>query len=246
MSLIVRLKNQSFSNSRLPQINPNALLEVETGAIMHYQLQTSGKYYDNLAGSSYVLSETDNAPTFNSDGIEVDNDASLDTGLDLSGNATVCVVFEFVEASVMAGGYKGSNSGGSSIFSGSSGTHKMTCNGGLFSGSTDIVFSSSPTGFIFAALSVGSVNKALFYVANAVAQGAPANTATDATPTDWSDGSASSLYIGGKALNSGTFADSVNVAEMIVFQSEKTEAEMEAIYHRSKSRMAQRGITLAL
>ncbi|AFH14511.1 hypothetical protein I904_gp39 [Vibrio phage VvAW1] len=246
MAMVIKLKGVTFNNPNLPTLDGASLStsgrSVEGDALAHYLLGGSESSYVNLRATGYNLTPFTGDPTFTSQGVVVDKDSSLDTGILFGAGAegTICVVF------------KQENTAGNDVMPFGTLQQSQTVDGfAMFNDvSSQILFSNGrPTtnlmaqrslspispGFIFAALSVGN-GKQITYCPNTTGAAIDEHVSAGANLE-----SGRNLAIGSYHYYTSLGAD-CEVAEFIVFDRALTATELAAVYSRSQQRMEQKGI----
>ena len=93
--------------------------------------------------------------------------------------------------------------------------------------------------FIFVAQSVSASQDWVLFRGDATA-----SVVQTGSPSAAAEDTGKSIGIGNTAYTSGSFVTGGDYAEAIVFNAHKTQAELEAIYQRTRTRLATRGISL--
>lgn len=248
MAMVIKLKGVTFNNPNLPTLDGASLStsgrSVEGDALAHYLLGGSESSYVNLRATGYNLTPFTGDPTFTSQGVVVDKDSSLDTGIQFGSGAegTICVVFKQENTAgndVMPFGTLQSSAvqvvEGFAMFNDVS--SQILYSNGRATTNAMAQRSLSPItpGFIFAALSVGN-GKQITYCPNTSGSAVDEFTAPGANLE-----SGRNLAIGSYHYYS-TLGAACEVAEIIVFDRALTATELAAVYSRSQQRMEQKGI----
>jgi len=213
----------------------------ETGSVGHWLFGTGNQLYIDLTGSATNLTENGTTPTFEYNLLEIAGQADgLLSAITEPSNLTMCLVVEFDtnENAILNGTIttSGVSSNGVSMYY-ESGILKMNERGGF--GQQTIAASSAFTAgnYYFIAMSVDASDNFVGYLGD--------STSTTVISGTGGGRSASTraLSVGDVHYNS-SFAGTPKIAEAIFFDSAKTEAELDAIYARSVTRMSARNITV--
>ena len=197
--------------------------------------------YIDLTGSATNLTENGTTPTFEYNLLEIAGQGDgLLSAITEPSNLTMCLVVEFDtnENAILNGTLttSGASSNGVSMYF-DTGSLKMNERGGF--GTQTVASSSAFTAgnYYFIAMSVDASDNYVGYLGD--------STSTTVISGTGGGRSASirALSVGDVHYNS-SFAGTPKIAEAIFFDSAKTEAELDAIYARSVTRMSARNITV--
>ena len=224
----------SDTKSATPTTNTAA----EAGAIGHWLLGSDNATHTGLIGGN--LTEVGAAPTLSSGFLTTaDGQAQgLESPFDATDEMTVCVVCEtgITGGAVLAGNLGATNGCGLWMFS-TPGSLFLRDRDGRNSNVT--VESGQAAGnMMFAAFSVSDTGVETGFRGDATASISVTNTAVNRTAH------ASKIGIGNTRYLSASFENGAQFAELIVFNGHKTVAELEEIYQRSRTRMADRGVAV--
>lgn len=208
----------------------------ETGASGHWLFGRGNQYYIDLTGAT---NPTDNgaAPVhgYNFAELQGSSDGLL-TSITESANLTMCFVIKAPANTIVGGTLRTSAnaSDGMSIYKSTSnlyfnergGTSQITI-GGI-----------SVSDYYFVAVSLDSSDNYVGYLGDTTASTVVTGTGPGRNASN------RALGIGDAWYGSAGFDNAMEVCETIFFDSAKTEAELDAIYARSVSRMSARNITI--
>lgn len=220
--------------------------DAEAGALGHWFFGTDNTgMTDMIAGAA--LTPLRIAPTHAAGHLALGSDGTgvngLATPFDDADDLTFIAVVRQADAAhqCVVGPTFGDDSGYGTFFNGSQGLKTNGRAGSGFvnatlDGNTDL----SPSTWIFVAVSASAGTAP----ANVAFAGDTTGGHKVVTASALNAATAGKVALGSAHYTTGTFADPMEVAELIVFDSHKTEAEIEAIYARSRTRLAARGITV--
>ena len=218
---------------------PTTNTAVEPGAVGHWLLGADNPGHDGLTGGA--LTPVGAAPTLGAGVITTANGTfqGLESPLDAMDEMTVCVVCSYGVGggAVLAGNFAAGNGCGLWMFS-TPGDFYLRDRDGL-NGNRRLENDTAPGGMMFAAFSVSNGGGA-----EIVFRGDQTGSLSIETPAGARTAHASKLGIGNTRYSSGSFAQGADYAEFIVFDGHRTVAELEAIYQRSRARMADRGVAI--
>ena len=212
----------------------------ETGAVGHWLFGTGNQLYIDLTGSATNLTENGTTPTFDYNTLQVAGQADgLLSAITEPSNLTMCLVFQYSVAGYILNGTlttSGVSSNGVSMYI-SNGLF-MNERGGF--GNLQIATTSdlSGTNYTFVAMSVDSSDNYVGYLGDSTSTTVISGTGSGR------NASTRALSVGDVHYNSSPFVGTPQIAEAIFFDSAKTEAELDAIYARSVTRMSARNITV--
>lgn len=213
---------------------------VEAGAAGHWLFGADNTGLAGLVGGSLV----ENAPAitaFNTGHLSLSpaNGKGLVSAISETANMTMCIVFRMVDGisgweNILIGNLKNATGGQALYHSTNIVKHNK------YVGAAQVTQSSLGSNGVwtFAAVSLDAAGNRVLYVRKAGA--AVVTTSTVASLGLY----ASPLAIGPVYFTSSTYNDPFDVAEAILFAAAKTQTELDAIYTRTATRLADRGITL--
>lgn len=247
MASIFTMLPFAVNNAALPQLaatDYELLVNYEPDAWGHWNFGTSSaSLIDLTQGKALTLAGT--APTYNSTGVVVAG--GLNTGLlsDLADGTerTLCVVIKIPDLSSFAGSNVAGNVGDSSGFG--MFINKISGNYGilpLVRGATGI------TGNNFAGLNVGDyVFMAISYTqtgSNKLNKFFGGKLSSSTTSTTAKTASAVKMAFGNIAYSASSYHAPLEISEGILYDRALSLTEIAAVYARSKTRMATRGIAV--
>jgi len=214
----------------------------EPGNVGHWIFGRNNQLYIDLTESATNLTENGTTPTFEYNLLEIAGQGDgLLSAITEPANLTMCLVVEFDtnENAILNGTLttSGASSNGVSMYF-DTGSLKINERGGF---ATQTVASSSAFtagNYYFIAMSVDTSDNYVGYLGD--------STSTTVISGTGGGRSASTraLSVGDVHYNDAAFTGTPKVAEAIFFDSAKTEAELDAIYTRSVTRMSARNITV--
>ena len=220
--------------------------DAEAGAIAHWFFGTDNAAMADMIGGA-VLTPVRIPPTHSAGYLALGSDGAgvngLRTPFDDSAALTFVAVVRQVDAAhqCVVGPTFGDDTGYGTFFNGSQGLKTNGRAGSAFINATlDADTDLSPGTWVFVAVSAssgGSPNNIAFAGDTA---GGHKTLTTSASNTPIAD----KVALGSAYYTSGAFGDPMEVAELIVWNEHKTQSEIEAVYARSRVRLAARGITV--
>ena len=208
----------------------------ETGATGHWLFGRGNQLYIDLTGGASNLTENNAAPTYGYNYAQIDGQGDgLDSSITESATVTLCYIVKVGTSSNIIGGTLGPSgtSGGVSLYL--SGTSVFFNERG---GTGQVLISSITDAFTFVAVSLDASDNYVGYLGDSTAATVVTGTGSGrATSTR-------TLAVGDVHYNQSGFAGTPQIAEAIFFDSAKSEAELDAIYVRSVTRMSARNITV--
>ncbi len=243
MSALIHIKNVTFTDLNLPVIDMEPPLDPpETGAAGHYLLSSDSAAYENIqtAGSLGTLVELGTAPMKEADGITVDSSKSLDTGFAPAADYTVCFVArkETGLGMLLGGNFTAGTQKGFLV---NAFTDEMRLAGGDVAVTLKQPLSDdSADQWVFVAVRVEDGVSASLYCPQAIAE-----TVTVSNVAITSTMPSPNFVIGGVNYTGGfSVPTAAKLAEVIIFETLKSDGQLAAIYARSKQRMADQGVVL--
>ena len=220
--------------------------DAEAGALAHWFFGTDNAAMADMIGGA-VLTPVRIAPTHSTGYLVLGSDGAgvngLRTPFDDSAALTFVAVVRQVDAAhqCVVGPTFGDATGHGTFFNGSQGLKTNGRAGSAFVNATlDDNTDLSPGTWIFVALSASSGASPSNVAFAGDAAGGHKVLTTSVTNTPIGD----KVALGSAYYTSSAFGDPMEVAELIVWNAHKTQSEIEAIYARSKARLAARGITV--
>jgi len=211
----------------------------ETGAAGHWLFGTGNQLYIDLTGSATNLTENGTSPTFDYTTAQMAGQGDgLLSAITEPLNLTMCLVVKFGPSAVVLNGTLDNSPriNGVSMFFSSG--FKINERGGF--GNITIAPSSAFTSgnYYFIAMSVDSTDAYIGYLGDSTSTTVVSGAGGTRNP------STRALSVGNVHYAGGSFTGNPIIAEAIFFDSAKSEAELDAIYARSVTRMSARGITV--
>lgn len=212
----------------------------ETGAVAHWLFGE-----DNLTHADLVSGRLATGPAHAPSPGYVTSPAGirqgLDSGIPEADEQTMCFVFRTTGRSMIGGTFQApgaDTSTGVSPYAVTPSSVYVNMRGGPF-GNREVSSTAGFTSdFTFVAVSKNATNgDYVLFVGDDAGHSVVSGTGGQTT-------SPRTIGIGNLHYNSATFSAQISSAEAILFDSAKTAAELDAIYQRSRTRLAARGLTL--
>jgi hypothetical protein len=224
----------SVSTSEVPRAT------AENGAIAHWLFGLDNPNFSDLVNASVLIKNGEEPLLANSSMTIRGKGAGLLSAFDETPNMTFCVIAKRENISAILGGNLKSGGGGgfSPFLSARATSPAISANErGGFGG---IAIDSSLDGlgqFVFIAVSINSTGNRVLFVGKPTTSAVNTGTATRSISNP-----VRKISVGDVHYNATTFAGNPTICEVILFDSAKSQSELNDIYLRSKARMVARGI----
>jgi hypothetical protein len=257
MSLVIKLNGITFDNNNLPTVATAGFVvggvAAEVGAVAHYVFGVSQLTSAiDLTSNGHNLTFGHALPVFDTDGVTVSYNATLDTGLLIGSAITLVAVFTKPTSATKAfivgtfGATSGAErldrdglnlQGGAAIYTDEAGISFNSIETGL---STSVGNYSAPTPAygepVFSAYSM-SEERAICYVPSLSIE------RLGSVHIDPSVNTGQTIHIGNEDYTTD-FKDHIDIHEIIIFDKALTLVELQAVYARSQARMATKSLTI--
>ena len=216
----------------------------ESGAAGHWLFGSDYPNYEDLVSAQQLTELIPGAVTLNAASLSIsdgtgsgDAKRGLETAIPQAPEQTVCLVVSGTPGNRILGGNLSTGDGAGAFMFGTA----LQNNARGKPHNNVVIESTVPqtSPFLFVAQSISATQNWVLFRGDASASlvqtGAPLAAAV---------ATANPIGIGNTAYTSGSFVTGGDYAEAIVFNTHKTQAELEAIYQRTRTRLAARGIGL--
>lgn len=216
----------------------------ESGAAGHWLFGTDHPNYEDLVSGQQLAELIPGAVTLNATSLSItdgtgagDARRGLETTIPQTPEQTVCLVVSGAPGNRILGGNLSTTDGAGAFMFGTA----LQNNARGKPHNNVVIEQTVPqtAPFLFVAHSISATQDWILFRGDA-----GASVVQTGGPLAPAEPTGSPIGIGNTAYASGSFVTGGDYAEAIVFNARKTEADLEAIYQRTRTRLAARGISL--